>query len=136
MAPSAAIRVPVSEDSSLATRNDDRALRPRSERSSAIDTGMRVKPDYTPLAAPPAARKRRIHPPRPAAARTVSVLQNLRQEQLCALGARLAEEVVLARVLDDPSLVHEDHPMRDLACKSHLVGDHHHRHAFLGKADH
>src|SRR5712691_11725307 len=41
------IRVPARFDSSLAMRNDDRALRPRSERSSAIDATVDVKRDYT-----------------------------------------------------------------------------------------
>src|SRR5438552_5711147 len=40
-------RVPARFDSSLAMRNGDRALRPRSERSSAIDATVDVKRDYT-----------------------------------------------------------------------------------------
>jgi len=41
------MRVPARFDSSLATRNGDRALRPRSERSSAIDATVDVKQNYT-----------------------------------------------------------------------------------------
>src|SRR6266481_2793788 len=41
------MRVPARFDSSLATRNGDRALRPRSERSSTIDVTVDVKRDYT-----------------------------------------------------------------------------------------
>src|SRR5438445_8267539 len=41
------MRVPARFDSSLAMRNGDRALRPRSERSSAIDATVDVKRDYT-----------------------------------------------------------------------------------------
>src|SRR6185295_18170864 len=99
MAATAATRVPVSEDKSFATRNDDRALRPRSERSSAIDTGIRVKQDYTPLAASGGGGFDESAT-RAAVARAASVLQDFRQEQLRALRSRLAEKVVLARVLD------------------------------------
>ena len=42
------MRVPDRFDCSLAMRNGDRALRPRSERSSAIDATVDVKDDYTP----------------------------------------------------------------------------------------
>src|SRR5258708_5611616 len=41
------MRVPARFDSSLATRNGDKALRPRSERSSTIDVTVDVKRDYT-----------------------------------------------------------------------------------------
>ena len=61
-------------------------------------------------------------------------MQDLRQELLRPLGARLAEEVFLRRVLDDAPLVHEDHAVRDLAREAHLVRDDHHRHAFLREA--
>src|SRR6266702_2491102 len=62
--------------------------------------------------------------------------QNLRQELLRAVAARLAEEVVLRRVLDDLAAVHEDHTVGDLAGKAHLVGDDHHGHALMGEVDH
>src|SRR5712691_12481961 len=60
------------------------------------------------------------------AARPGSVMQDLGEELLRALRARLAEEILLQRVLDDLAAVHEDHPVRDLARKAHLVRDHHH----------
>jgi hypothetical protein len=37
---------------------------------------------------------------------------------------------------NDLALVHEDHPVGDLAGKTHLVGDAQHGHAFLGQFDH
>src|SRR4051812_37793430 len=47
--------------------------------------------------------------------------QNLCQEFLRALAAGAAEKLLLWRVLDDLALVHEDHAMRDLSGKAHLV---------------
>jgi hypothetical protein len=64
------------------------------------------------------------------------VLQDLGQELAGALGARRAEEGFLAVILDDAALVHEDHPVGNLAGEAHLVGDAHHGHAFLGQLDH
>src|SRR5213592_4588011 len=64
------------------------------------------------------------------ASRRGSMLQNLGQEKLRALRARLAEEIVLFRVLDDQTLVHEYDAVCDLARKAHLVRDNHHGHAF------
>src|SRR6266581_7721121 len=69
-------------------------------------------------------------------ARPWSMREYLGQEKLRALGARLAEEVLLLRVLDDLALIHEDHAVRDLAREAHLMGDDHHRHAFLRELDH
>src|ERR1700682_5114698 len=66
----------------------------------------------------------------------LSMLQYLGQEQLRAFRARLAEKIVLARVLDDTPLIHEYDAMRDFARKAHFVRDHHHRHAFLGERHH
>src|SRR5437899_1967192 len=57
-----------------------------------------------------------------------SVVQDLGEEQLGPLGAGRPEELLLRLVLDDLSLVHEDHPVGDTAGEAHLVGDHHHRH--------
>ena len=37
---------------------------------------------------------------------------------------------------NDLSLIHEHHPVADLPGKTHLVGDHHHGHPFLGQVDH
>src|SRR5438552_15352600 len=49
-----------------------------------------------------------------AAVPSLLVMQNLRQELLRSLGARLAEEVGLGRVFDDAAAVHDDHAVRDL----------------------
>src|SRR5713226_1507602 len=54
-----------------------------------------------------------------------SVMQDLREKLLRALGARFAEEILLQRVLDDLAEVHEDHAVSDLAREAHLVRDHH-----------
>src|SRR5262245_9432581 len=64
-----------------------------------------------------------------------SMLQNLRQEELRALAAWLAEEVRGGRVLDDLALVHEHDAVGDLAGEAHLVRHHHHGHA-LGRERH
>src|ERR1700694_198092 len=66
----------------------------------------------------------------------VSMLQYLGQEQLRAFRARLAEEIVFARVFNNTSLVHEYDAMRDFAREAHFVRDHHHRHAFFGERHH
>src|SRR5215475_10184214 len=65
-----------------------------------------------------------------------SVLQDLGEELLCPLRARLPEEIVLRRVFDDLAAVHEDDAVRDLARETHLVGHHHHGHAVPGEPDH
>src|SRR5439155_7826428 len=65
-----------------------------------------------------------------------SMLEDLGQELLRAFRAWLAEEIILGRVLDDFSAVHEDHAMTHLARESHLVGDDHHRHALDGQLHH
>src|SRR5258708_28999110 len=65
-----------------------------------------------------------------------SVMQDLGEELLRALGARASEEILLQRVLDDLAAVHEDYTVSDLARKTHLVRDHHHGHAFSGELDH
>src|SRR5476649_1155239 len=65
-----------------------------------------------------------------------SMRQNLRQKLLRAVAAGAAEEIVLALILDDFALVHEDHPVRYLAGKTHFMGDHHHGHALAGEIDH
>src|SRR6266581_8537303 len=63
-------------------------------------------------------------------------MQDLGEELLRALRARLAEEILLECVLDDLAAIHEDHPVRDHARKAHLVRDHHHGHALAGELDH
>src|SRR5688572_13606009 len=64
------------------------------------------------------------------------VMEDLGEELLRALGARLAEEIGLGGVLDDLAAVHEDHAVRDARGESHLVGHHHHGHAFLRQLGH
>ena len=64
------------------------------------------------------------------------LVQDLAEEQLGALVARVVEEFLGLVLLDDLALVHEDHAVGDLAGKTHFVGDADHRHAALGEADH
>src|SRR5262245_58958435 len=64
------------------------------------------------------------------------VMQDLRQELHRPLRSRLAEEVVLLRVLDDLAAVHEDHAVCYLLREAHLVRDHHHGHSLLGELNH
>src|SRR5882672_4988532 len=66
----------------------------------------------------------------------VSMSQDLGEEMLRALRARLSEKVVLGRVLDDFPAVHENDAVGNLARETHLVRDDHHGHAFLGQPDH
>src|SRR6056297_1293585 len=65
-----------------------------------------------------------------------SVPEDLTQEQLGALGLRVVEEFLGFILLHDLALIHEDHPVRDLAGEPHLVGDAEHGHALLGQFDH
>ena len=58
-----------------------------------------------------------------------SVVEDLRQEQPGALRARIAEELLRRRLLDDLALVHEDDAVGDRAGKAHLVRDDQHGHA-------
>jgi hypothetical protein len=64
------------------------------------------------------------------------VLQDLRQKNLGALAARLAEELGRGGVFDDLAPVHEHHAVGHPARKPHFVRDYHHRHAFLGERHH
>ena len=125
---------------SLATRNGDSALRPRSERKSAIDTGMRVKPDYTPLAAAIGSAARRTqsrdaaHTPRRADRRQCC---RIFARNCCARSERglpkksslVASSTILPRSMKITRCA-------DLAREAHLVRDDHHRHAFLGEPHH
>src|SRR4051812_17141799 len=49
----------------------------------------------------------------------VLMRQNLGQEFLRPVAARRAEKLVLGGILDDFALIHENHPMRDLAGEAH-----------------
>src|SRR5512135_1063265 len=102
-------------------RKGESALRPRSIRRSGIAAcggSEWQRPMRTPGSAcriiPYEAGIARVTPgQRPArSALARSVMQDLGQELLRPLGPRLAEELVLARVLDDAPVVHEDDPVR------------------------
>src|SRR5579859_2464482 len=60
---------------------------------------------------------------------TELVRQNLGQEFLRAVAARLGEEIGLVGILHDLTLIHEDDAVGDLAGKAHLVRHDHHGHA-------
>jgi hypothetical protein len=64
------------------------------------------------------------------------VVQDLRQEVLGPVGARVGEEGLRGRRLDDPAGVHEDDAVGGAPGEPHLVGDHDHRHAVAGQPDH
>src|SRR6516225_5892630 len=64
------------------------------------------------------------------------MLQNLGQENLRTVAARLIEELGRGRVLDNAALVHEHHALGHLARKPHLVRDHHHGHPVARERDH
>src|SRR5262245_52666218 len=65
-----------------------------------------------------------------------SMLQDLRQKELCALTARRSENRLLGCILDDGTLVHEHDAVGNLAREPHFVGDDGHCHALLGELDH
>src|SRR5882724_527660 len=65
-----------------------------------------------------------------------SVLQDLGEEMLRALRARLSEKVVLGRVLDDLPAVHEDDAVRDLAREGMTMMDVTHEMGFARKVAH
>jgi hypothetical protein len=80
------------------------------------------------------APRRRARPPGADPARAGSVQG---REELPELGrGGLAEELFGRPHLVHAALVHEDHPVADLAGKAHLVGDHHQGHAVAGQALH
>src|SRR5690606_29611072 len=71
---------------------------------------------------------------------TRQALENLRQEQLRARVLGVLEEVLRRALLDNPSLIEEQHAIRHFASEAHLVRDHDHRHAaqrqFLHHVEH
>ncbi len=69
--------------------------------------------------------KRQSHAP------SCASLQNLTEELFGSFGLRLCEERLWVGHLDDAAVLHESHPVADLAGESHLVGDHDHRHAVV-----
>jgi len=64
--------------------------------------------------------------------RVASVMQDLAQEGPAAVGLGVGEEFLRRADLDDAALVHEHHPLGDLAGEAHLMRHHHHGHALLG----
>src|SRR4029077_10988667 len=65
-----------------------------------------------------------------------TVMKYLTEEFLSARTLRSREEPIRRRNFDNLALVHENHPVGDLARKPHLMGDDQHRHAALGEFDH
>lgn len=63
-------------------------------------------------------------------------MQNLAEEQPCALVLRIVEEFGGRILFDDLALVHEDDAVCDLAGKAHFVSHAQHGHAVFGEADH
>ena len=63
-------------------------------------------------------------------------LQDLAEEQLRAVLARVLEEVLRGALLDQGAFVEEEQPVRHLPREAHLVGDDEHRHARLGQLAH
>jgi hypothetical protein len=63
-------------------------------------------------------------------------LEHAVEEGAGALVLRVADDLVRVSLLDDDAVVHEDHPVRDLAREGHLVGDDDHRHALRGELAH
>ncbi len=60
------------------------------------------------------------------------LVQDLAEEQFRALVLRVVEKRYRFILLDDLTLIHEDHAVCDLTGKAHLVRDANHRHAFFG----
>src|SRR6478609_3912635 len=65
-----------------------------------------------------------------------SVLEDLAEEVLGTVRARVGEELLRGVLLDDRAVGHEDDPVGGGAGEAHLVGDDDHRHALLGEVDH
>src|SRR5262245_56420175 len=65
-----------------------------------------------------------------------SVMEDLAEEELGALVARVGEERLRLVLLDDLAPVHEDHAIGHGAREAHLVGDAEHGHALAGELDH
>ena len=66
----------------------------------------------------------------------VLVMEDFGQKLRGARALRAREKDVFGRVFDDRSFIHENDAVRDTPSKSHLVGDHHHRHSRAGKVGH
>src|SRR6056297_3912283 len=67
---------------------------------------------------------------------TMSVAEDLAEEQLGPIRLRIQEEFLGLVLFHDLALVHEDDPVRHLPGKAHLVGHAEHRHPLLGELDH
>src|SRR6478735_11646537 len=64
------------------------------------------------------------------------VAEDLPEEVLGAVAARVGEELVGCGLLDDLAVGHEDDPVGGTAGEAHLVGDDDHRHAAAGQLGH
>src|ERR1700724_2608680 len=63
-------------------------------------------------------------------------MRHAAQEVLRAFLLRRAQNIARAALLDDLAAVDEDHSIRHLACETHLVRDHDHRHALVREHAH
>src|SRR5690625_3869175 len=72
--------------------------------------------------------------PEPVPPRTES--QHLRQEPLRTDVLRVGQHIDGWPLFDDHTAVHEHQAVAHLTGETHLVGDHHHRHAFVGELPH
>src|SRR5207302_954370 len=77
-----------------------------------------------------------IRPDRSARVQSLDMCHHGIDERFCALFPRVPKDLCRRTLLDNPPLVHEDHPVRHLAGKAHLVGDDDHRHPFGGQPLH
>ncbi len=62
--------------------------------------------------------------------------EDLAQEGSGPFTFGLRKESLGGPLFNDPSLIHEDDPVRNLLCKTHFVRDDHHRHALPSQVSH
>src|SRR5665648_4107 len=67
---------------------------------------------------------------------TISVVQQTLKECPSSLIGWIGKNGVRLTVLSYASLIHEDHPVRDIACEAHFMGDNNHGHAFFRQLSH
>ena len=64
------------------------------------------------------------------------VVQDLAQEELCAIVLRFVKECFWIIFLNDLTLIHENHSVGDLARETHFMGHHKHCHPVTSQFDH
>lgn len=67
---------------------------------------------------------------------TPSMRQYLAEKHLGSLILRMSEKVIRRSLLDNLSVIHEDHTIRNRTSEAHLVGDADHGAALAGERDH